>query len=132
MNVASLELCEELYKLSGWSDTYFVHWYKEVAGAFDANQWFVSPRVIVHQDSVPAYDLGYLLRKLPAYLNSDEDTRDYFYMGRDIQGLWLAAYQLVGVDEPDEYYYTQMSATPEDAVAQLAIELFERGILETK
>lgn len=41
-DVASLELCQELHKLSGWDE-----------------EW------LSHSNTTPKYDLGYLLRKLP-------------------------------------------------------------------
>ena len=46
MNVASKDLCQELYELSGWSD----------------------PDVELRSDIQYGYTLGYLLRKLPMYV----------------------------------------------------------------
>jgi hypothetical protein len=54
MYYASKELCQELYELSNWED---VDW------SYDENGHGFTFR---HQaNSIPAYDLGYLLRKLP-------------------------------------------------------------------
>jgi hypothetical protein len=78
-NVASLELCKELYGLSGWNDT---------------------PNHV---------DLGYLVRKLPAYT----EIRNY-------EICWQARFNSM-ISEAD---------TPEDAAAKLAIELFKSGVLE--
>lgn len=131
MNVASLELCKELYELSGWeSDAInpdLEHcwveskkgWKCELTYVFDnygqGKQWGV----------VPAYDLGYLLRKLPAKLNSAylklvsfEETR---YAPTNRFG-WLCFYSGSSPQAKAD--------TPEDAACKLAIELFKQGILK--
>lgn len=120
MNVASLELCKTLFELSGWDDT--------------CSAWDVSDREdmpfenVVKSDEVvfqfyPAYDLGYLLRKLPAafYVRCGVERmidgktyRETFY-----------SYYRGGENEIDFY-----ADTPEDAACKLAIELFKQGILE--
>ena len=60
MNVANLDLCKELYELSGWKATEKYHY---IAGTYtDIDTVAFRGR---KYDGVPAYDLGYLLRKLP-------------------------------------------------------------------
>lgn len=110
MNVASLELCKELYELSGWEDT---------------EKWLTAsdllPEIIdgkktgnLKREQVPAYDLGYLLRKLPPVTKvincSNEKT------------------QIYGALFP-ELKLTFHGDTPEDAACKLAIELFKQGVL---
>jgi hypothetical protein len=60
MNVASLELCRELFKLSRWDDTYWF-WKNE-----DNQGWVKTdsrnPDWLDYRFYFPAYDLGYLLR----------------------------------------------------------------------
>lgn len=93
MNVASLELCKELYELSGWKTE--------------------TMSMGLHQNA-PAYDLGYLLRKLPSDcpLASDGET-------------WSIAY----IDEDGANREYSNAMTPEDATCLLAIELFKSGVL---
>lgn len=122
MNVTSLELCKELYKLSGWDNTDFA--------------WDVSDRSdlpfenVVPSDSVifiyyPAYDLGYLLRRL-GNVQTDHPVNIYGDEAR-----WSARWL-----NPDDngMHYIEAAKTPENAAAKLAIELFKQGILkkETK
>src|SRR3982750_3409076 len=66
------ELCQELFKLMGgklyseWGSTYF-YWTPsdDVAGG-----WTINPGGgTVTKDDIPAYDLGYLLRKLPGLID---------------------------------------------------------------
>lgn len=106
MNVASLDLCRELYELSGWDGTQEMHW--EESGSIET---FDYDRVAI----CPAYDLGYLMRKLPAAeLRTPfvEDDGDYFALqGR--YGTSAACH----------------ADTPEDAVAMLAIDLLKNKIL---
>lgn len=100
MDVASLELCRELYELSGWSDTDFI-W--ETDGEVD---FFTHEDTAHHTFLVSAYDLGYLLRKLQPVLHMIERT-DFAVMLHNIP--WRL--------------------DPENAAARLAIELFKQGVL---
>lgn len=151
MNVASKELCQELYELSGWGDTFHKALLKERKTTKD-RVWCVYPGAYFREvqagslplrsydhysgrlyntiAEVPLYSLGYLLRKLPASLGEDGDYG--FGLG------YSAGYK------PGEYgncvvgYYNAenselfkaFAAIPEDAAAQLAIELFKQGLIE--
>lgn len=110
MNVASLENCKELYELSGWEtsrDRYYPDRKPQLAiGPFGAK---------LPSTAIPAYDLGYLLRKLPSgvtlFSNSNGgDPNDYSIKYEN--GEWITA------------------DTPEDAACKLAIELFKQGVLK--
>lgn len=106
-NVASLELCKELYELSGWEDTEFI-WYQDYSKP-------VHIEVDVKSyDEAPAYDLGYLLRKLqPNAHNMIFHT-----------GSYTATYDY-GIGQA----YVATANTPEDAACKLAIELWKQGVL---
>ena len=62
MHVADLRICRELYELSGWE--YSRAWFDQrkpwVSDYIDHNPPFICP----------AYDLGYLIRKLPHHRGS--------------------------------------------------------------
>jgi hypothetical protein len=109
--VASLELCRELYELSGWP----------VDAAF-------FPVKHSTDKPIPAYHLGYLVRKLPKYI--EYDRQSYWFELRPAgvrpkaNTWWVACYVN---DEPDIPYLG--SGEPEDAVCKLAIELFKQGVL---
>lgn len=109
MTVASKELSQELYELSGWDDESLDH----------------------HGDGV-RYNLGYLLRKLPDWVK-------LFHYGKEgWQALSEEHITFNGVPQyrcrdgydcecPDvESGYWD---TPEDAVCKLAIELFRKKII---
>lgn len=79
MNVASLDLCKELYELSGWNNL--------APGVFDIEKaWRPTPLASADnyrligigpntQEDIPAYDLDYLLTKLPkVLLTNDYDS----------------------------------------------------------
>ncbi|MFB9654784.1 hypothetical protein [Pseudarthrobacter oxydans] len=114
MNVASLELCKELYELSGWTGTHAV-WHDDTT---------LSPLACEYEDITvaihftPAYDLGYLLRKLPAGTNVVSTGEDYH--------CWYQDGDAVSEVTDD---YGAGADTPEDAAAKLAIELFKLGLL---
>lgn len=116
MNVASLELCKELYELSGWDYTGLCYaenkqgWFLESGNVFDnygaEKQW----------GCVAAYDLGYLMRKLPKYYAVWRNTET-----------WKVNY----VTEALRLESDIDADTPEDAVCRLAIELFKQGVLHS-
>lgn len=105
MNFASLDVCTELYELSGWN-----------IGESAWGTWNEQSKVIDEEEgwderfnwACPAYDLGYLLRK------TNIGVRPH-----DGQG-WKAFFR-------DKNF---IATTPEDAVCRLAIQLFEQGILQ--
>lgn len=107
MQVASLELCKELYELSAWEiPDDQTHWSHTVA-ASAPEHFELWPKKYAHAD-IPAYDLGYLLRKLAVATIIQKNGEEY-----------TAVY--------DTYMYR--AATPEDATCKLAIELFKSGVL---
>lgn len=102
MNVASLDLCKELYELSRWDSDGLDTPY-DVSPTGDVSR---SDMGGDDYEIIPAYDLGYLQRKLAhthPYPKEITDSR--------IVEIWLAEY-------------------PEDAACKLAIELFKQGVLK--
>ena len=57
MNVASLELCKELYELSDWDGTH-LNW-----ANYRGNEWRISHGNHAAAGSIPAYDLSFLICK---------------------------------------------------------------------
>jgi hypothetical protein len=117
MNVANLELCRELYELSGWkkTDALFVGYKSALTDKFDYH--LLDKRdadSYKHAKKVPAYDLGYLLRKLPT--------------NTMLEKLESNIWHIELYNHPNEPIKIERD-TPEDATAKLAIELFKRGIL---
>lgn len=115
-----LQLCKELYKISEWRS--------ELTWADNSNG--DSNPQIINSDSdylghniyriAYAYDLGYLLRKLP---------QPFSLLHRN--GEWECGRADPSKDvryEPE--YYWQTAAIPEDAACKLAIELFKSGVLK--
>lgn len=132
MNVAGKELCQELYELSEWGKTQFpYHIGDGLQKYFQYADKSNTPYIADGTDysikdyekegtHIPAYDLGYLLRKL-----------DY---------KWVKLEHSFEVDEPtnrwtcsflsdDIYGFVEDADTPEDAACKLAIELFKQGVL---
>lgn len=99
MNVASPELCKELYELSSWETGI---WLTPNGNVVDHDGGFTSDR------DFPAYDLGYLLRKLPEEFELYYDEESYQITCAACHG-W--------------------STNPEDAVIDVIIQLFEQCVL---
>jgi hypothetical protein len=114
MNIASFELCKELYKLSGWEDGTNTELYvSDKQGKYLATVNKESFPMDKMGKFIPAYDLGYLLRKLPAGVVIHKHA---------------SGYQMF-----DSYEHKTMSTaydTPEDTACKLAIELFKQGVLK--
>lgn len=107
MNVASLELSQQLYELSGWRNTT-----NTFGSSRERLDW-------IQTDNgkgwyLPAYDLGYLLRRIPGYCHLEHSAETG-------KMLWMAYHSEQN---------TQYAETPEDAVAKMCIELFKQGILK--
>lgn len=115
MHVANLELCKELYAVSGWDDTHAFYGggYNEVEFVGQAGyEGYVAEFANdgLNKD-IPAYDLGYLLRKLPFFKMNRTDEGQYI--------IWWAHF--------DD---REVADTPEDATAKLCIELIKQNILQ--
>src|SRR6218665_3795759 len=121
MNVASLELSKELYELSGWDDTY-LRWVPGLDHAVNPDE-AVRNRYVEDPDfpSTPAYDLGYLLRKLPDFT---QIAKTNLYVA-ELDGPAIRYYAAAPEEDVDTDYYDN----PEDAAAVLAIKLLGRGVL---
>jgi len=105
---ASLELCRELYELSGWEGD---------------KDWR-------HEPKAPAYDCGYLLRKLPYSVLDEYQSKVYgVKLKATASGGWVAWYGEIG--QSTEMYFNSAD-TPEDAICSLAISLFRNGVLKNE
>lgn len=121
MNVASLELCKELYELSGWDGTDFLYshaqWVQD--GSVMHRYRLIKYRATRRKDpmNVSAYDLGYLLSRLP----------------RTHSGVGFCLWASGAIEWSAEYdgheRFEALAKTPEDAACKLAIELFKLGVL---
>jgi hypothetical protein len=125
MNVANQELSEELHELSGWGKDSQDVWSKQSTGWELQNRLTCSTDILSYPATspIPAYDLGYLIRKLPAFVGGDVLT--LYPYGDEYDGVseWIC--ELSGY----ETGCTSRADTPENAAAKLAIELFKQNIL---
>lgn len=124
MNVASPELSKKLYELSRWDDTpttaytlcegFYMVEGKEVfyCNTEDYEYQRIHKRAY---DVWPAYDAGYLLRKLPACSSMYVDTEGEYF--------------IANCNLSEEQQFVDEADTPEDALAMLAIKLHEEGVL---
>ena len=111
MNVASPELCKELFKISGWD--YSVAWSRLSDPPDGREDWMLGTPHSQAIERYPAYDLGYLLRKLHEPIG----RLLFVPKSNNTWGLWADNMDAINAE------------TPEDAACKLAIELFKRGIL---
>jgi len=107
MNVASLDLCRELYELSGW--------YK---GQSQYSQYSQDSQENGTIKNIPRYDLEFLLRKLAIY-------------GVEIRYGDLLC-EVSSPALPGIVIRSSKPNGPEDDVCRLAIELIKKGILHVK
>lgn len=117
MQTASLDLCKELHGLSGWDDTYH-RWSKDIYGHD------VVIDILAAGTTVPAYDLGYLLRKLPTRTVIKKEHDASPELPEETPAHFRALYDTV-----DGQHFWLGADTPEDAACELAIELFKHGVI---
>lgn len=123
MHVASLNLCTELHKLSGWNDTDLVYY---ANGGEVSDDVHLRSTVFDKPENLPAYDAGYLLKKLQ--LAEVVDTHGGITLFDELCASgrrWRAIYRKEIRTSAEE----KASDTPEDALALLAIKLFEEKVL---
>jgi hypothetical protein len=126
LNTASLELCKELYKLSGWGMLDTDKCWAFHGSSYRLKNW---PTGKLGMGKLPAYNLGYLLRKLPPSFTyrtpSDHNVNVNIYMELIAEGNAKFIIASVGLTT----VWWQSYGTPEDVACKLAIKLFEQGIL---
>lgn len=137
--VASLENSKRLYELSNWGKIKY-------GDEWEGRWYWVNPEN--HQDyttmdemhstmtSIPAYSAGYLLRKLPLFNKfAAKDAHSGEIIDVDFARLTLTVAdngQRVACyisKNNNKWYEPQYADTTEDALALLAIKLFEEGVL---
>lgn len=143
MNVAKLELSKELREVSGWDGTSYRYYVGDGYDGklMDEHYWseHFADECIRGGDIIPAYDSGYLLRKLPTHHNFGVP-----YVGQTNGGTeyvasfmnWWAMWEYDGEGSGKKWHqevsaagFLKLADTPEDALCKLAIELFKQGVL---
>jgi len=128
MNHASLELGEELFYLSGWDPG---HELVIITNSRNASDCGV--RKPIHFNKIgygtmgcitysPAYDLGYLLRKLPVLILGNQSLQIIPFD----DGSWVLEYNNL---DGSPCGIGSEAMAPEDAACKLAIKLFKQGII---
>jgi len=124
MHVASLENCKALYEVSGWKTEDF-EWYQHNT-TDTPNLTYVPGGSDLYGEPVwPAYDLSYLLRKLPVKV---VNSYSYLHLSPGAYGDWNTFYINEQIDDAQPII-VESADTPEDAACKLAIELFKQGFL---
>lgn len=122
-DVADRDLCVELYELSGWND----------------NSLAIHPEWQDFSNICPAYSLGYLLRKLPKKIEREDDgnyTLNLHQWQKDGVWYWEINYgrhdSTLFLTGKNAGYVSAKADTPENAAAQLCIQLIKSGIIPIK
>ena len=120
MNVASLELCKELYELSGWDGTAYywqLDYYEDGSSLWNLyHENEAKPRTGRVR---PAYDTDFILANLPQF-ELRKTSNGYAIRVNTGSASVSAAYRNSLRKEADK---------PANAACNLAIELFKQGIL---
>jgi hypothetical protein len=130
MNVASKELCQELYAASAWYDTdhlwHIPAWKQDEVTHYDFNAAYVivGDHNIVEKSYFPAYDLGYLLRKVGSGGGVVADSETYTARRPAQYGVFP-----VGYKDPLGGRIGWTADTPEDAMCKMIIDLIRVGII---
>ena len=117
MQVASLDLCKQLFELSGWELEVDNFYYDS-----DTTDDFISEFLSDVPFIAPAYTAGYLLRKLPPYRTPSGKHSRSQALTLNVNGMGTWAIRYPGLE-------ACFADTPEDCAAKLAIELWKQGVL---
>lgn len=131
MNVASRILSEELFKISGWGKTPWLY-FKSPSRATDwslitgEGYWeAVKSHSGLELNTLPAYDAGFMLRKLPLITHHGG-----LAFGHVKDGTWYFNLTLTGIRaDGRQSSFSSEADTLENALAKLSIELFKQGVL---
>jgi len=118
LHIAKFELCRELYELSGWTWTDYYYTIFEYRPQ-DVVVLLGKAKDGLH---IPAYEIGYLIERLPQKVNGAR----LVLAGMPMSGRWGCAY-LYGLNI--SFDASQIADTPQDAACSLAIVLWRQGIL---
>lgn len=114
MNVSNLENSKRLYELSGWYGNYiYQNTGTEAEPFIELRKFSYSSFVGKEGVIAPAYDAGFLLRKLPRY--------DISFNG--------VLHTVTFWDDDTDKEFVGEGATVEDALCLLAIKLLEEKII---
>lgn len=132
--VTSLELSKRLADVSGWEAEY-------VHAGYSSDS--LLPTFLVKSNNedlghdiyriAPAYDSGFLLRQLPEFYEEGKTVYLLTLQPNPIGAGWEAHYRFASRTPNSSNTasrFRQLADTPEDALAELHLALFEAGVLE--
>lgn len=137
MYPAILELCQQVYEATKWAldekGLYIAKWYWSLDGKIQPapiERYKLMPDQVV----CPAYDAGYLLRKLPRHIVIKREVYHLCVINGNTQDdNWITDYVKVGricwLHEAGEAQLTE-ATTVEDALCKLALQLVKKGIIK--
>lgn len=117
---------EALYNLTGWVGTFFNYW-KSNIGSRDqwVLSWYGNIETREVKTRIPAYDLGFLLEKLPSSI-TDKDGNEYLLtIGRTTSGGWQVDYR----DIDDGQWCAEDEDTLVEAAANIATYLYTNNLI---
>lgn len=117
---------EALYNLTSWTGTFFNYW-KSNIGSRDqwVLSWYGNVETRELKTRIPAYDLGFLLNKLPTSI-IDENENEYFLtIGRSASDGWQIDYR----DTDDGQLCAEDEETLVEAAANMATYLYSNNYL---
>lgn len=115
-----------LYKMTGWTGTFFNYWKSNVGSN---NQWVLSWYGNVEtrevKERIPAYDFMYLLEKAPKSF-THEDTEYFLNLDVDATGTqWQVDYR----SENDGQYTAEVSDSLVEALGKVLGNLVDSNII---
>ena len=139
---ASKELCEKLYKLTNWLPSEYLiggwRWCLMRDGSWELLRLHDTEGILGDSeyaefikkawfDGLPAYDLGYLIRKLPAFI---QESRGQYplRMSRTKADNYFYRFQYQAPTYGPRH--SCIDAEPENAAIKLCIALVEQGVIK--
>ena len=128
-NVLAPEISLGLYNLAGWEGTFFNYWKSHIGsnGSWVLS-WYGNIETREVKERIPAYDLGYLLDKLPT--SFEHEGNEYFLtIGAGSED---GTKQIDYRDLDDGQYHAEVGKTYTEAAGLMAGKLLSDNILPGK
>jgi hypothetical protein len=128
-NLLAAEISYGLYNLTGWEGTFFNYWKSHVgSGEQWVLSWYGNVETRELKERIPAYDLTYLLDKLPKTI--EHEGNEYFLTigGSTQDNGWQLDYR----DTDDGQYHAEEAETLAECAGLMAGHLVSNGLLQGK
>lgn len=134
--IIDASICEVIYKQTNWTGTFFNFWRSQVGSAGQwVLTWYGNVETRELKERIPAYDISYVINKLPTTLTLDDEIFSLEIIYNQEDNEWTVQYvNLVTgnvasrlLENEDVIGYCSMSEKLESALGDFVLLLVKEG-----